>query len=80
MKKVYFASSLMWNATEEEMIETAATYGDGGIGLLPQQASTRKLNPEKLKKLAVEAQDNIYTGRYQIFNKGEDVFLGKKVS
>lgn len=57
MMRVYFASSLLWDAAEEEMIETA--------------------DPEKLKRL--ETRNNIYTGRNQVFNKGEDVFLGKKV-
>ena len=52
MKAVYFASTLMWSASPEEMTQMALKYGAGGIEVWAQQVESRGYDPEKFAALA----------------------------
>lgn len=55
MENIYFASTLMWNASPEELVQTALKYEAAGIELWAQQAECRGYDPETLRTLAKQA-------------------------
>ena len=51
MKNVYFASSFMWDATAEELVDFAAENNIGGIELWAQHVETANINLDKYVSL-----------------------------